>query len=105
MFTESVQKSLEKMFGKGGSIPIRASDEFAKRMGVSDVVSALFYLMFAYCMYGVHMLCALRYMCAVIVFTGSFGTGYCRIRTGSDHGHRFEGWLFNMRWLYVRVEV
>lgn len=30
---ESVQKSLEKMFGKGGSIPIRASDEFAKRMG------------------------------------------------------------------------
>lgn len=40
-FTESVQKSLEKMFGKGGSIPIRASDEFAKRMGVSDVVSCV----------------------------------------------------------------
>jgi len=36
MCTESVQKSLEKKFGKaGGSIPITPSDSFEKRMGVS----------------------------------------------------------------------
>lgn len=35
-FTESVQKSLERKFGKqGGTIPIQPSDEFEKRISVS----------------------------------------------------------------------
>ena len=36
MLTESVQQSLEKMFGKaGGRIPVTPSEAFEKRMGVS----------------------------------------------------------------------